>query len=73
MRALSTGWARLIRCQIDGRRRHCGVLAEPVPRRISTARPASRRTVLTVVTVRGEQRTTDAMVALVAAQCLPLA
>jgi hypothetical protein len=48
-------------------------MAEPVPRRISTARPASRRTVLTVVTVRGEQRTTDAMVALVAAQCLPLA
>ena len=73
MRALSTGWARLIRCQTDGRRRHCGVLAEPVPRRISTARPASRRTVLTVVTVRGEQRATDAMVALVAAQCLPLA
>jgi hypothetical protein len=44
-----------------------------VPRRTSTARPASRRTVLTVVTVRGEQRTMDAMVALVAAQCLPLA
>jgi hypothetical protein len=56
MRALSTGWARLIRCQTDGRRRHCGVLVEPVPRRISTARRASRRTVLTVVTVRGEQR-----------------
>jgi hypothetical protein len=48
-------------------------MAEPVPRRISTARPASRRTALTVVTVRAEQRATAVMVALVAAQCLPLA
>ena len=64
---------RLIRCQTDGRRRAVASWQNPCRGASPPPGPPHAGTVLTVVTVRGEQRATDAMVALVAAQCRPLA
>lgn len=69
---LSTGSLRLTRCQTEGRRRSIGAWADPVPRRISTANPASASSRRTVVTVRAEQPAAAATAALVTAQCRPL-
>lgn len=57
---------------MEGRRRLAGALNEPVPRRISTARPACDSTWRTVVTVRAEQLAAVAVAALVTAQCRPV-
>lgn len=70
---LSTGCRRDVRCHTDGRRRCTGVVAEPVPRRTSTASPASAKTERTVVTVLGLQPAATATRRLVTAQCRPLA
>ncbi|WP_176562243.1 hypothetical protein [Mycolicibacterium palauense] len=63
---------RLTRCHTEGFRRSIGARADPVPRRISTANPASASSRRTVVTVRGEQPAAAAAAALVTAQCRPL-
>ncbi|WP_172975580.1 hypothetical protein [Mycobacterium avium] len=46
--------------------------ADPAPRRISIAKPASASSRRTVVTVRAEQPAAAAATALVTAQCRPL-
>lgn len=69
--ALSTGLRRDVRCHTEGRRWWTGVVADPVPRRTSTAKAASARTARTVVTLRGLQPAAMATRELVTAQWRP--